>query len=192
MEYWNDGYCRAVGTKRPFRGPRSENIALIAKRFDEVDCRAGTTLFEEGDHGDSFYVIAEGEMSVLKGAGICRRELARIGPGDVFGEMAFISNDPRTATLRTLTDTTLLRLKQDDFTILMDQDERFAQRILRLISRRLRQTTEVASQDLLQAHKGLIISLAELAEAHDASTGAHLYRVRDYSTLLAKLMANDV
>jgi response regulator RpfG family c-di-GMP phosphodiesterase len=180
-----------LGRSDVFAGLGLDRIMLIAERFDDVKCKAGDTLFTEGDRGDSFYVISKGEMIVLKGTGICQRELARMGPGEVFGEMALISHDPRTATLKSLTDTTLLRLKQDDFTILMDQDERFAQRILRLISRRLRQTTEVASLDLLQAHKGLIISLAKLAESRDADTGAHLYRVRDYSTLLSKLMAED-
>ncbi len=180
-----------LGQSDLFAGLGLDSIKLIAQRFEEVACKADTTLFNEGDDGDTFYLIAEGEMSVLKGDGICQRELACIGPGEVFGEMALISNDPRTATLRSLTDTTLLRLRQDDFTILMDQDERFAQRILRLITQRLRKTTDLTSQALLQAHKGLIISLAQLAESRDADTGAHLYRVRDYSTLLSKLLAED-
>ena len=180
-----------LGRSDLFTGLGIETIMLMAERFEEVECSAETTLFEEGDRGDSFYVIATGEMSVLKGNGISQRELARVGPGDAFGEMALISNDPRTATLKAETDTKLLRLGKDGFTILMDQDERFAQRILRMISRRLGQSNEVASLNLLRAHQGLIISLAELAESRDADTGAHLYRVRDYCTLLSKLMAKD-
>lgn len=174
-----------------FAGLGLETITLVAKRFEETDCEAGATLFEEGDRGDCFYVICSGEMSILKGAGISRREIVRIGPGEAFGEMALISNDPRTATLKAVSDTILLRLDRNGFTVLMDQDERFAQRILRMISRRLSQTNEVASLDLMRAHQGLIISLAELAESRDSDTGAHLYRVRDYCTLLAKLMAKD-
>ncbi len=180
-----------LGSSDIFAGLGLETIMLMADRFHEADCGAGETLFEEGDRGDSFYVIATGEMSVLKGSGISQRELVRVGPGDVFGEMALISNDPRTATIKAISDTKLLRLGQEDFTFLMDQDERFAQRILRMISRRLGQSNEAASLDLMRAHQGLIISLAKLAESRDADTGAHLYRVRDYCTLLSKLMAED-
>jgi response regulator RpfG family c-di-GMP phosphodiesterase len=180
-----------LGRSDLFSGLGLESIMLMAERFKEVTCPAEEMLFEEGDRGDSFFVIATGEMSVLKGNGISQRELARVGPGDAFGEMALISNDPRTASLKAITETKLLRLDVEGFTILMDQDEHFAQRILRMLSRRLGQSNDVASLNLLRAHQGLIISLSELAESRDADTGAHLYRVRDYCTLLSKLMAED-
>jgi putative two-component system response regulator len=128
---------------------------------------------------------------ILKGAGISQRELRRLKPGQGFGEMALISNETRTATVKALTDTVLLCLDQNDFNLLMEKDARFAQRMLRIISKRLQKADDVATLDLMRAHQGLIISLAELAESRDAATGAHLYRVRDYCTLLAKLMAAD-
>ncbi len=181
----------SLGRSDVFAGLGIDTIMLIAERFERVSCAAGETIFTEGDRGDSFYVVARGEVAIFKGAGISRRELIRLGPGDVFGEMALISNDPRSATIVATVPSELLRLSQDNFTILMDQNERFAQRILRMISKRLQQSQEVATIDLLHAHQGLMISLSELAESRDKETGAHLYRVRDYCTLLAKLMAKD-
>lgn len=180
-----------LGRSDVFAGLGLDTIMLIAKRFDTTSCAVGETIFREGDRGDLFYVIARGEVAVFKGAGISQRELVRLGPGDVFGEMALISNEPRSATIITTAPTDLLRLSQENFTILMDQNERFAQRILRMISKRLQQSQEIATLDLLRAHQGLMISLSELAESRDKDTGAHLYRVRDYCTLLAKLMAQD-
>jgi response regulator RpfG family c-di-GMP phosphodiesterase len=180
-----------LGRSDLFAGLGFDIILLIAKRFERVSCPPGRTIFSEGERGDCFFVLARGEVVVYKGDGICRRELTRLGPGDVFGEMALISNEQRSATIVTTTQTELLRLNQENFTILMDQNERFAQRILRMISKRLRQSQEVATLDLLRAHQGLMISLSELAESRDKDTGAHLYRVRDYCTLLAKLMAQD-
>lgn len=180
-----------LGRSDVFAGLGLDTIMQIADRFDAVDHPAGDTVFREGDRGDSFYVIARGEVAVYKGLGISRRELVRLAAGDVFGEMALISNEPRTATVIATAPTCLLRLNQQNFTILMDQNERFAQRILRMISKRLQQSQEVATLDLLRAHQGLMISLSELAESRDKDTGAHLYRVRDYCTLLAKFMADD-
>ena len=178
-----------IGRSDLFAGLGQGTIRFIARRFERVSYTAGEIIFLEGDKGNSFFLIVEGEVAILKGAGISQRELRRLTPGHGFGEMALISNEPRSATVKALTDTALLRLDQDGFTVLMNQDERFAQRMLRIISRRLQEADDVATLDLMRAHQGLIISLAELAESRDADTGAHLYRVRDYCTLLSKLMA---
>lgn len=180
-----------LGRSDLFMGLGLPSIERIAKEFENRDVAAGDTIITEGEHGETYFVIATGEAAVLKGAGISQHELGRLGPGDGFGEMALVSDEPRSATIRAVSEMKLLCLDREHFTMLMDQEERFAQRILRLLSTRLRQTNQVAVIDLLRAHQGLIISLAELAESRDPDTGAHLYRVRDYCTLLAKLMARD-
>jgi response regulator RpfG family c-di-GMP phosphodiesterase len=174
-----------------FGGLGLESITFIARRFEPVHYQAGEIIFHEGDKGQTFYLIATGEVLILKGTGISQRELRRLPPGHSFGEMALVSNEGRSATAMAAIDTQLLRLNEKGFTLLMDRDERFAQRMLRMVSRRLKRADEVTSVDLMRAHQGLIISLAELADSRDAVTGAHLYRVRDYCTLLAKLMAQD-
>jgi HD-GYP domain-containing protein (c-di-GMP phosphodiesterase class II) len=166
-----------------------KKIAFIAQWFDPLRYRAGDIIFREGEKGDSFYLVHDGVVLILKGAGISQRELRRLSAGDSFGEMALVSNEPHSATVKALTDTELLRLGQNSFNLLMNHDARFAQQMLRIVSQRLQQADQVAMLDLMRAHQGLIISLAELAESRDAATGAHLYRVRDYCTLLAKLMA---
>lgn len=58
----------------------------------------GATVIREGDPGDSLYVIAEGEFVVEKSG----KELSRLGPGDVFGEIALLYDLPRTATVRSV------------------------------------------------------------------------------------------
>jgi response regulator RpfG family c-di-GMP phosphodiesterase len=180
-----------LGRSDLFSGLGLQTIELIGQRFQPVTYAKSAFIFHEGDRGDSYYVVATGEVVLYKGQGISRRELKRMGSGQGFGEMALISNEPRSASVQAVTDTDLLRLSHEDFMILMDQEARFAQRILRVLSTRLKQTDEVATMDLMRAHQGLIISLAQLAESRDADTGAHLYRVRDYCTLLSKLMAQD-
>jgi HD-GYP domain-containing protein (c-di-GMP phosphodiesterase class II) len=180
-----------LGRSDLFMGLGLPSIERIAEEFEWQDAAEGEDVIQEGERGHTYYVIVTGEAAVLKGSGISEHELGRLGPGDGFGEMALVSDEPRSATVRALSKMKLLCLDRENFTVLMDQEERFAQRILRLLSARLRQTNQVATIDLLRAHQGLIISLAELAESRDPDTGAHLYRVRDYCTLLAKLMAED-
>jgi HD-GYP domain-containing protein (c-di-GMP phosphodiesterase class II) len=174
-----------------FAGLEPKTIAFISKWFAPRRYMADEIIFQEGDEGDGFYLIHEGVVLIIKGVGICQRELRRLSSGESFGEMALVSKQPRSATAISLTDTELLHLDKKGFNILVSHDSCFAQRMLGIVSQRLHRADQVAMIDLMRAHQGLIISLAELAESRDAFTGAHLYRVRDYCTLLAKLLAQD-
>ncbi len=174
-----------------FGGLAEETLDHIAAQFSRTNAKAGEDIITEGERGQAYYVVASGEAVVIKGSGVTQRELRRLVHGDGFGEMALVSDEPRSATVRAVTDMELLCLDREHFTVLMDNEERFAQRVLRLLSERLHHSNQLATTDLLRAHQGLIISLAELAESRDASTGSHLYRVRDHCALLANLMAED-
>ncbi|MGI6459841.1 MAG: HD domain-containing phosphohydrolase [Candidatus Hydrogenedentales bacterium] len=180
-----------LGRNELFMGLGLQAIERIARQFRKITVKAGEPILLEGSRGETYYLIATGEAIVLKGSGVGQRELQRLGPGDGFGEMALVADEPRSATVKAVSDVELLCLDRSHFVVLMEEEERFAQRILRLLSHRLRQANQVATLDLLRAHQGLIISLAQLAESRDADTGAHLYRVRDHCTLLAKLMLQD-
>ena len=65
-----------------------------------------------------------------------QRELAQKGPGEVFGEMALISNDVRSETVRSVTDTVCLQIDSVYFVALLDKDPLLAQRIAKIMTRR--------------------------------------------------------
>lgn len=77
---------------------RSSPLVLetLAAVLGTVVVDEGATVVKEGDPGDSLYLVAEGEFIVEKDG----KELARLGPGDVFGEIALLYEVPRTATVR--------------------------------------------------------------------------------------------
>jgi hypothetical protein len=85
-----------------------ERLAAAAER---VQVPAGEDVVKQGEAGDRFYVVAEGELGVsVDGA-----ELATLHDGDYFGEIALLRDVPRTATVRARRDSVLVALDRDDF-----------------------------------------------------------------------------
>ena len=99
---------RRVSMFRPLPMPAIENLARYVVH---EDVPAGTNVVEQGDLGDSFYVITLGEAEAI-GDG---RVIRTMGPGDGFGEIALIRQCPRTATVLARTDLTLYRLDRGPF-----------------------------------------------------------------------------
>ena len=78
----------------------------------------GEIVFDEGDAGDSLFMIISGQLEVLKRFGDEQRVVAMLGPGEYFGEMALLGRDPRSATARALTALDVLVLPATDFSAL--------------------------------------------------------------------------
>jgi CRP/FNR family cyclic AMP-dependent transcriptional regulator len=105
----------------------------------------GTTLFREGDDGREMFVVLQGELEVLKRShrGTDAR-VALLGPGDWVGDMSIVDIQPRSATVRALAPTRLLRVTAADLDVVYRTDlKAYAIVILNLareLSRRLRVT----------------------------------------------------
>ena len=166
-----------------------ESTDRIANRLKKTRFTADEIICREGDAGNSMFIIVDGEVSILKDLGWGQRELQRMSTGEAFGEMALISTEPRTATVKTLIATECLQLDQRDFDELLDQDSHFAQRVAKILTKRLSDLGTESSRDLLSSYRALIFALAGLAGSRDPDTGAHLERTRSYCTLLADLMS---
>ena len=86
-------------------------VESLALRLARVPMSAGQVIVREGDHGDRFFVIEEGEVSVSQDGRRRRLETA----GEFFGEIALLRDMPRTATVVSTRAGTLLALGRDDF-----------------------------------------------------------------------------
>jgi tellurite resistance protein TerC len=102
------------------RVPMFQRLSLDDLR-DVVDdlhllhLRAGETVIEQGEVGDTFYVVVEGRVGVYVHRDEAPVQVAVLGPDDAFGEMALFEDNTRTATVKTLTDATLIALARDAF-----------------------------------------------------------------------------
>ncbi len=178
----------ALGRCRLFHGMSADVRQRIAVHFEAVSFKTGQIIFKEGEVGDSLLIIGDGEVEVVKMVGQSPHVLSRLGPGEHVGEMALISNQRRSATVRVVRAFHGLVLRQSAFDALLDDEPRFAREMLRAISDRLRKTDETALEQMVTAHQALTFSLARLADSRDPETGGHLFRVREYCTVLSGLL----
>lgn len=114
-------------------------------------------LCREGAYEDVFYVIAEGSAVICKNVSEQdgERVLRIAGKGDLVGEMALIQNVPRSATVRTLTDCTVLEMDKKDFETLLSRSPSMAINIIRTTLDRIRENDQIAIQDLQNTNKVL-------------------------------------
>src|SRR5215467_3226243 len=100
----------------------SELLPLISRR----ELKPDEIVFRAGEEGDALYIVVRGKVEVIEGGGADCHSLAELGPGQAFGEMALLSGEPRTATIRAPVATELLSIRRDDFIGLMERDSQLA------------------------------------------------------------------
>jgi NADH:ubiquinone reductase (H+-translocating) len=92
----------------------SRSDAIVPMRF-----AAGEVIVHQGDPGSRFYVVTEGEVAVVRETPDGETLLARLGPGQYFGEVALLQDVARTATVRAAVDTRVLSIARQDFSVLV-------------------------------------------------------------------------
>ncbi len=122
-----------------------EVLTHLAQSLQQRRVPAGTTIFQEGDSGHDMFVVLDGEVEVVKKSRRGRpQRVAILGPSDSLGEMTIIDVQPRSATVRSLGPTLLLRIASEDLDALYRHDVKsYAIVILNIardLSRRLRVT----------------------------------------------------
>jgi CRP-like cAMP-binding protein len=80
------------------------NLARLIPNFEKVEVKSGEIIFKQGEPGDSLYIIIDGIVRVFLPPGGRSREIACLGPGECFGEMALLTGEPRSADIEAITD----------------------------------------------------------------------------------------
>jgi CRP/FNR family transcriptional regulator, cyclic AMP receptor protein len=121
----------------------------LIKRFVEVEVPAGTAVLRQGDPGQGAYVVLRGQVAVSKQDGERSVEVARLGPGELFGEISLLSGSGATASVHTLEDSALLFLGKPYFDRLLEALPDLKEELEQLADRRSR-----ASATMLAAVRG--------------------------------------
>lgn len=174
----NDQQLTKIAVNKAFPGiPESEAEKLILA--GQVNKYApGTSLCQEGNVEDTFYVILSGGVEVTKQINDTEnRLLKKLYPGDFFGEMGLIHDAPRAATVTTTSDVTVMEIDKLGFKEVLQESSTVSLAMVREVSRRLRENDEMAIEDLR-------LKAGELAEAYQQLAEHDLAR-REFLTTIA-------
>jgi CRP-like cAMP-binding protein len=125
-----------------FAGMPPRFLKRLADKMDEQRFMEGATIVRQGEPGDTFYVLIEGEAKVKDANG---RTLSRLIPGDFFGEISLMDGGPRTATVVAETNLTALALSRKDFSALLQSEPKVTVGLLKHASALLRRLERPAT-----------------------------------------------
>lgn len=123
-----------------FEGIDRSKLKLLAFTSERVHFEQNQVVFKQGDPGDHAYVVIDGEADVVLESAGGNRTVATLGRNEIFGEMALLSNMPRTTTIRAKTPLVMLNLSQDVFLRMLEENSEIAIAIMRVLAERLAST----------------------------------------------------
>jgi len=122
-------------------------LETLAAEVDQVNFKAGETIFNESDKGDALYVVDSGSVRIwVLDEDVKPVTLAELKSGDFFGELAVLDRGARSTNATALVDTELHRLSSDDFQNFLLQHPDVAIDVICEIGARMRQTNALVSQ----------------------------------------------
>lgn len=156
----------ALSTNDFFSGLGTEIIAAMADLCVPVTLGDGQMLFLKGDPGDALYCVRRGRIMIMVSTSGGKQLILNVlGSGDVFGEIALLDGQPRTADAVASGQTELLMIKRADFKDLLRRQPEIAVRLIELLCTRLRWTNDrMEEASLLALSSRLARRLLKLAD----------------------------
>jgi CRP-like cAMP-binding protein len=142
-----------------------EDITSLAKLASRKRYPKDTVVFFENEEGDFFFTILEGRIKVTI-LGDDGREviLSVLGPGDFFGEMALLDNEPRSATAIAVEESELLSLHRNDFQTVLNDNKSITSALIRVLSARLRRANhQISTLALLDVYGRVARVIVDMA-----------------------------
>ena len=121
-----------------FKGIDPAGLAAVADLATSVDFPSGHVVARQGEIGTGFFIVIEGRVRVVRDGEV----VARLGPGEFFGELSVLDRMPRNATVSAEVSTTCLALAAWDFEKILLEQPALTLSILRGVAARLREVTE--------------------------------------------------
>lgn len=130
---------RFLRTHAAFENLSLEAATAMFPMLESVTSTAGNVIVREGEPGGAMYFVEEGRLEVSRQSGSQASVTGYLRAGDIFGERSLVTGEPRSASVRALTDVRLLKLEQKDFTDLVTRFHGLATRVEELVLLRDRQ-----------------------------------------------------
>jgi signal transduction histidine kinase len=158
----------ALETSKPFRHLNAAEQETLRKIALERSFSAGQEIFKEGDNGDGIYVVKEGlvEISLALGQNV-RRVFAKLGPGEIFGEMAVVELKPRSATATAAGTTQVYFIPRNELLLMLERSPTLSLELLREISQRLREFNRRYIEETIQAERLAVVGRFARSIIHD-------------------------
>ncbi|MGH2974805.1 MAG: Crp/Fnr family transcriptional regulator [Solirubrobacterales bacterium] len=133
---------------------------------------AGTRVFHEGDHSDACYIVRDGSFRVTREHSDGRAiTLASLGPGDIFGELAMLDGEVRSASVEALTDGELLALPAGEVRALLGRHPEITVKLIAALVRRLRTANERISRQSFQTVPSRVAGVLSQLVAEESPRG---------------------
>lgn len=133
MRLHKDKKVELIASAPLFSGCSKKELRLIATLADEIDLRAGKELMRQGAPGREFFVLLEGTVDVARDG----KRIATLGAGDFFGELALVSDTPRTASVTATTPIRALVVNGRDFRRLLHDEPAVAAKVMEAMAERM-------------------------------------------------------
>jgi len=161
-----------------FRQVSEPDLLALAQLAREHHHPKGAVIVLHGDAGEALFLIRSGQVKVTVASEDGREViLSVLGPGSFFGEMALVDDEPRSAHVIAMEDTTILQLRREDFRNRLKAAPELGIALLRELSRRLRRADDtIASLMLLDVNGRIAHLLLELAREEGGEGGSRITR----------------
>jgi CRP-like cAMP-binding protein len=128
----SEDFTVTLANSKLFNALSEGELAALSSIATPVHFKRGESIFQESEVGDSFYQVVEGKVSITKrdSTGV-EREVASLSGNEILGEMALLSEAPRSASATCVEDTQLLRILKSDFDDLLEAGNVHVHRVVR-------------------------------------------------------------
>jgi CRP-like cAMP-binding protein len=132
----SEQFVVTLANSKIFNALSEGELAALSSIATPVHFKHGESIFQESEVGDSFYQVVEGKVSITKrdSTGV-EREVATLSENEILGEMALLSEAPRSASAKCVEGTQLLRILKTDFDDLLEAGNVHAHRVVRHMAR---------------------------------------------------------
>lgn len=157
--------CKKLSEVPLFQHLPPEEIRTLIPHIHSRSYKSGQIIVAQGDAGDSLFIIESGEVDIIDDAN-GRKEIARLSRGDIFGEMALVTHEPRSASAFTITKTKVWMIYRSDFELIAETSHGIRQAVKTLTEERISDLQAKDSIDQERANQWFKEASDGLSEQH--------------------------